>query len=72
MDKGTAVVTSVPSDAPDDYTAFYEYKNDPKKREYYGIDEKWVEGIEVVPIIDIPDYGNMIAAKLCTDMKITG
>lgn len=31
MDKGTGVVTSVPSDAPDDFAAFNEYKNDPKK-----------------------------------------
>jgi len=70
MDKGTGVVTSVPSDAPDDFAAFNEYKNDPKKREFYKIDEKWVNGIDVVPIIDIPDYGNMIAVKLCKDMKI--
>lgn len=72
MNKGTGVVTSVPSDAPDDFAAFNEYKNDPKKREYYGVEEKWVEGIDVVPIIDIPEYGNMIAVKLCTDMKIAG
>lgn len=31
MNKGTGVVTSVPSDAPDDFAAFNEYKNDPKK-----------------------------------------
>lgn len=72
MDKGTGVVTSVPSDAPDDFAAFNEYKNDPKKREFYKVDPKWVDGIEVVPIIDIPEYGNMIAVKLCTEMKIAG
>jgi len=72
MEKGTGVVTSVPSDAPDDYAAFNEYKNDPKKREFYGIDAKWVEGIDVVPIIDIPEYGTTIAVKLCTDMKVQG
>lgn len=72
MDKGTGVVTSVPSDAPDDFAAFNEYKNDPKKREFYGIDAKWVEGIDVVPIIDIPEYGNTIAVKLCIDMKVGG
>ena len=72
MNKGTGVVTSVPSDAPDDYAAFNEYKNDPKKWEFYGIDASWVEGIDVVPIIDISEYGNMIAVKLCTDMKVQG
>lgn len=71
MNKGTGVVTSVPSDAPDDFAAFNEYKNDPKKREFYGIDASWVENIDVVPIIDIPGFGNTIAVKLCNDMKIT-
>ena len=31
MDKGTGVVTSVPSDAPDDFAAFNEYKTDANK-----------------------------------------
>jgi len=70
MDKGTGVVTSVPSDAPDDFAAFNEYKTDANKRKHYGIDEKWLEGIEVVPIIDIPEYGNTIAVKLCVEMKV--
>ena len=36
MTKGTAIVTSVPSDSPDDYAAFMDLKN-PKKREFYGV-----------------------------------
>ena len=35
--KGTGVVTSVPSDAPDDYAALRDLKNKPVLREKYGI-----------------------------------
>jgi len=70
MEKGTGVVTSVPSDAPDDFAAFNEYKTDENKWKFYGIDEAWLVGIEVVPIIDIPEYGNTIAVKLCQDFKV--
>jgi len=73
MGKGTGVVTSVPSDSPDDFAAFNEYKNgDDKKLEFYKVERNWLNDIEVVPIIDIPEYGNTIAVKLCTDMKVSG
>ena len=42
MTKGTAIVTSVPSDSPDDYAAFMDLKN-AKKREFYGVQAEWVE-----------------------------
>lgn len=35
MTKGTAIVTSVPSDSPDDYAAWMDLRNE-KKREYYS------------------------------------
>ena len=50
MTKGTAIVTSVPSDSPDDYAAFMDLKN-PKKREFYGVKAEWVEPFELIPII---------------------
>ena len=37
MVKGTGVVTSVPSDAPDDWIALHELKNDEKLRAKYNI-----------------------------------
>ena len=52
MTKGTGVVTSVPSDAPDDWIALHELKNDPKLRETWGLEEKHV-AFDVVPIINI-------------------
>ena len=53
MVKGTGVVTSVPSDAPDDWIALHELKTDEKLRNKYGIEEKHVQ-FDVVPIINIP------------------
>lgn len=50
MTKGTAIVTSVPSDSPDDYAAFMDLKN-PKKREHYGVKAEWVDPFELIPII---------------------
>jgi leucyl-tRNA synthetase len=40
MKKGTGVVTSVPSDAPDDWAAYRDLKEKPKLREKYGIGDE--------------------------------
>lgn len=65
--KGTGVVTSVPSDSPDDFATLSDLK---KKPEYYKIEADWVNGFEPVPLIDTPNYGNLIAPKLCEIKKI--
>ncbi|KAG1663339.1 hypothetical protein FOA52_004101 [Chlamydomonas sp. UWO 241] len=70
MNKGTGVVTSVPSDSPDDYMALQDLKKKPKLREKFGILDEWVLPFDVIPIIDVPEYGNMCAVKVCEDMKI--
>ena len=41
-DKGTGVVTSVPSDSPDDYAALMDLKNKRPLREKYGIKDEMV------------------------------
>ncbi|KAF2655944.1 leucyl-tRNA synthetase-like protein [Lophiostoma macrostomum CBS 122681] len=64
--KGTAVVTCVPSDSPDDYATVLDLA---KKAEYYGIKKEWAE-LEILPIIDTPAYGNLTAKKLVEDLKI--
>jgi leucyl-tRNA synthetase len=51
MGKGTGVVTSVPSDAPDDYAALKELKDKPLWREKFGLTAEMVDPFEVVPII---------------------
>ncbi|KAI9501613.1 leucyl-tRNA synthetase [Coemansia spiralis] len=65
--KGTGVVTSVPSDSPDDYAALRDLK---KKTEYYGIKPEWVDKFEPVPVISTPAFGAMTAPALCEKMKI--
>jgi leucyl-tRNA synthetase len=45
-------------------------KNKPKLREKFGIKDEWVMPFEVIPIIDIPEFGNTAAVKVCTDLKI--
>ena len=51
MGKGTGVVTSVPSDAPDDFVALKELKDKPLWREKFGLTSSMVDPFDVVPII---------------------
>ncbi|XP_068186983.1 leucine--tRNA ligase, cytoplasmic-like [Antennarius striatus] len=69
-DKGTGVVTSVPSDAPDDIAALRDIKKKQALREKFGIEDKMVLPFEPIPIIDIPGYGNLSAPLVCDELKI--
>ena len=69
-DKGTGVVTSVPSDAPDDFAALRDLKNKQPLREKYGIKDEMVLPFEPVPIIEIPEFGNLSAVTVCEQLKI--
>lgn len=68
-EKATGVVTSVPSDAPDDFAALRDLKNKPELREKYGITEEMVN-YEPIPILNIPGIGDLCAVTLCEEMKI--
>lgn len=70
MEKGTCIVSCVPSDSPDDYITLYEIR---KKAAYYK--EKYnVQAehcsLEAVPVIDIPGLGTCAAALLCEQEKV--
>ncbi|ORX89488.1 leucyl-tRNA synthetase [Basidiobolus meristosporus CBS 931.73] len=65
--KGTGVVTSVPSDSPDDYATLQDLI---KKPAYYKIEPSWVETFEPVPIIETPNFGNLCAPTICKQKKI--
>ncbi|KAK9795569.1 hypothetical protein WJX73_002580 [Symbiochloris irregularis] len=71
MEKGTGIVTSVPSDAPDDYAALMDLRNKPKLREKFGVLDEWVLPFEVQPIINIPGYGDKAAELMCQKLKIS-
>lgn len=70
MGKGTGIVTSVPSDAPDDFAALRDLKNKKALREKYNVLDEHVLPYEPIPIIEIPDFGNLSAVKVVEEMKI--
>ncbi|KAK6031486.1 leucine--tRNA ligase, partial [Ostertagia ostertagi] len=69
-DKGTGVVTSVPSDSPDDFAALSDLKKKKPLREKYGITDEMVLPFEPVPIIEIEGLGNLAAVEMCHRLKI--
>lgn len=70
MEKGTGVVTSVPSDSPDDYATLRDLKNKAPLREKFGIKEEHVLPFEPVPIINIPEMGDLAAIVACEKYKV--
>ncbi|EIN05837.1 leucyl-tRNA synthetase [Punctularia strigosozonata HHB-11173 SS5] len=64
--KGTGVVTSVPSDSPDDYATLMDLR---KKAEFYKIDPSWA-AIDPVPVLSTPTYGELTAPALVKQLKI--
>jgi leucyl-tRNA synthetase len=68
--KGTGVVTSVPSDSPDDFAALKDLKEKAPLRAKYGITEDQVMPFEPVPIIDTPSFGQLSAPAICKKMNI--
>ncbi len=68
--KGTGIVTSVPSDAPDDYIGLRDLWENKKESEKYGINFDDVKKIKVIPIIDSEGLGDKAAVKVVEDMQI--
>lgn len=45
-------------------------KKKPKLREKYGIADEWVMPYDVIPIIDIPGFGDVAAQVVCEQLKV--
>ncbi len=61
---------SVPSDSPDDYMALRDIQ---VKRDYfldkYGVKPEWA-AFDLVPIIHVPEFGDLSAKTICENLKI--
>lgn len=69
-DKGTGIVSSVPSDSPDDYAALVDLKKKQAFREKYGILDEMVLPFDPIPVLEIPEFGQMAAVTLYDQLKI--
>ena len=71
--QGTGVVTSVPSDSPDDYAAYMDLMKSDKKREFFGVKKEWVVPFDLIPIIDVEIDGevrSMAAQYMCEKLGV--
>jgi len=72
MDKGTGIVTSVPSDSPDDYAAIMDLMK-PGKQAHFGLRKEWIEPFELIPVIDVEIDGEvrtMAAQYVCEKLGV--
>ena len=60
------MVTSVPSDSPDDFQTLSDLR---KKPEFYKIHPSWA-AIDPVPVLSTPTYGHLTAPALVKQLKI--
>ncbi len=70
MNIGTGIVTSVPSDSPDDYAVLVDLQKKPKLRQKFGLTDDMVMGFKPLSIITIPGYSDLSAKKAYEDFKI--
>ncbi len=68
--RGTGIVASVPSDAPDDYVALREIQADEGLLEEYGLDTEKIRAIEPVPIIRTAGWSPLPAKEIVERMGI--
>ena len=70
---GTGIVTSVPSDSPEDFIALRTLESKEAYREKLGIRDKWVLPFKPVPHIEIPNslFGRNIAEEVCKSYGIS-
>jgi len=67
---GTGLVTSVPSDAPDDWISLEEVKNDPSMISEYGLTRQQIDSAVPISIISMDGYGDFPAKDIIDEMGI--
>ncbi|MEE3242240.1 MAG: leucine--tRNA ligase [Candidatus Thermoplasmatota archaeon] len=67
---GSGIVTSVPSDSPDDYQGLADLQKSASDCESWGLDHEYVKSIQPVAILDSGEMGTLPAPKLCQDLGI--
>jgi len=67
---GTGLVTSVPSDAPDDWISLQEVKNDPNITKEYNLTKEQIDSAVPVSIISMEGYGEFPAKDIIGSMGI--
>ena len=61
----------MPSDSPDDYAALNDIQT---KADYFlktfNVKPEWAASFKPVPIINVPDFGDLSAIKACQQFKV--
>jgi len=70
-DVGTGLVTSVPSDAPDDWISLEVVKKDPRMKSEYGLSQELIDSVVPISIIQMKGYGDFPAKDMIDKMGIT-
>ena len=69
-DVGTGLVTSVPSDAPDDWVSLEAIKKDSAMAEKYGLTKELLDSVVPISIIEMKGYGEFPAKDIIDRMGI--
>jgi leucyl-tRNA synthetase len=69
-DRGTGIVTSVPSDAPDDWMGLKDLQDSPEECEKYGLDIGEIRKIKPIPIIKTEGMGELPAIDICKKLEV--
>ncbi|TQS78877.1 MAG: leucine--tRNA ligase [Methanomethylophilus alvi] len=69
-DVGTGLVTSCPSDAPDDWNSLAEAKANPDLEKVYGIPRDVIDSVNPISIISIKGYGDFPAEDIIEKLGI--
>ena len=70
-DVGTGLVTSVPSDAPDDWISLEALKKDTAMQQEFNLSKELLDSVVPIAIIDMEGYGQFPAKDIIDRMGIT-